>query len=209
MHTFGLTGGIASGKSTVAERLRARGVAVVDADAIARDVVARGTEGLSEVVARFGASILADDGTLDRKRLGAVVFGDEASRRALNSIVHPKIAAKTADALARLEAQGAVLAAYDAALLVENGLADAFRPLVVVSAPEALQVERIVLRDGLGEEEARARVAAQLPLASKREAADFVIENASTRSALMTATDDVLAALCARLGLDVARFPAP
>lgn len=182
---------------------------MVDADAIARRVVAPGTDGLAAIVARFGRDVLGDDGALDRKRLGAIAFTDAGARRDLNAILHPRIAAETGSELARLEAEGVALVAYDAALLVENGLADAFRPLVVVSAPEALQIERMKARDGLSETEARSRIAAQLPLGTKRAAADFVIENDGTRDALVAATDATLEAVCARLGLDAGCFPTP
>src|SRR5580658_10202629 len=129
MRVFGLTGGIASGKSTVAARFAARGVPVLDADAFAREVVAIGTEGLAEVVAAFGAGVLFPDGSLDRKALAAIVFADETSRRRLQAITHPRIAALTATRTAELAGREP-LACYEAALLVENGLADAFRPLV-------------------------------------------------------------------------------
>lgn len=201
MHVFGLTGGIASGKSTVGKRFRERGVPVVDADALARDVVARGTEGLAAVVAAFGEGVLLPDGSLDRTKLGALVFASPERRAALNGIVHPLIARASRDVLARLAAEGAELACYEAALLVENGLADAFRPLVVVAAPEEVQVARMRERDGLGEAEARARIAAQKPLHEKIAVADHVITNDADRDALTNAADAVLDAIRASLGL--------
>jgi dephospho-CoA kinase len=207
VHLFGLTGGIASGKSAVAARLRQRGLPVIDADQLAREAVALGSEGLAEVVARFGESILLPDGNLDRKKLGREVFGDDEKRAALNAIVHPRVSALTFKASAKLRDDGEPLACYEAALLVENGLSDAFRPLVVVSAPEDVQVARATARDGSTPEEARARVRAQTPLAEKVRAADFVIENVGSLDDLHRRTDEVLAAICAKVGVGVERYP--
>jgi dephospho-CoA kinase len=189
---FGLTGGIASGKSTVAARFRERGLPVVDADALAREVVAPNSDGLAAVVAAFGDGVLAPDGSLDRKRLGEIVFAEEARRKRLNAIVHPRIGALTMERAAALEARGERAACYEAALLVENGLAEAFRPLVVVAVPEAVQIARMLARDGATEAEARARIAAQLPLADKVKLADHVIENSGTIEATRARADQVL-----------------
>jgi dephospho-CoA kinase len=196
---FGLTGGLASGKSTVAARLRAQGLPVLDADALARDAVAPGTEGLAEVVRAFGPEVLLPDGSLDRARVAALVFTDEGRRRQLNAIVHPRIAALTAERAAALEAQGEPLACYEAALLVENRLADAFRPLVVVAVPEATQIARAMARDGATEEQVRGRLAAQLPLADKVAVADHVIDNTGDQAATERQADEVLAAIRARV----------
>lgn len=192
---FGLTGGLASGKSTVAARFRHHGVPVIDADQLAREVVAPGSEGLAAVVAAFGDGVLAADGSLDRARMAALAFGDAAHRATLNAILHPRIGALTAERAAALAAAGEPLACYEAALLVENGLADAFRPLVVVALPESVQVSRAVARDGGTEEQARARIAAQLPLAKKVSLADFVIDSSGSREATEAQADDVLTAI--------------
>ncbi|KYG04368.1 dephospho-CoA kinase [Sorangium cellulosum] len=197
---FGLTGGLGSGKSTVAARFRAQGLPVIDADALARDVVAKGTEGLAEVVRAFGPEVLAPDGSLDRARVAAIVFDDPDKRRRLNAIVHPRIGALLLERAAEIEARGEPLACYEAALLVENGLADAFRPLVVVAVPEAVQLARAMARDGATEEQVRARLAAQLPLADKVAVADHVIDNAGDRAATERQADEVLAAIRAKLG---------
>jgi dephospho-CoA kinase len=130
------------------------------------------------------------------------VFGDPEKRRLLNSILHPRIGALTAEKAAALDAAGHRLACYEAALLVENGLADAFRPLVVVAAPEAVQIERATARDAASEDQVRARIAAQLPLATKIAAADHVIENAGDRAAAERRADEVLDAIRRKLGLD-------
>ncbi len=207
MHLFGLTGGIASGKSTVAARLRRRGVPVVDADELAREVVAPGAEGLAAVVAVFGSSVLGPAGELDRKAVAAIVFSDEGRRRQLNAILHPLISRRTMERSSELARRGEALAAYEAALLVENGVADAFRPLVVVACPEAVQIARIQSRDGATRDEALARVRAQKPLAEKVAAADFVIETDQPVAATRARVDEVLDALCRRLGVDPARYP--
>lgn len=195
IRVFGLTGGLASGKSTVAARFRARGVPVIDADQIAREVVEPGSEGLDRVVEAFGEGVLAPDGSLDRAKLGDLVFAAPERRRALNGILHPRIAALSAQRIAALDAAGEPLACYEAALLVENYLGDAFRPLVVVAVPPEVQIARARLRDGSTEEQARARVAAQLPLATKIAAADHVIDNAGDAAATERRADEVLDAI--------------
>lgn len=191
----------------MAARLRARGVPVIDADALARDAVAIGSEGLAEVVTAFGADVLGPDGGLDRKNVAAIVFADAEKRRTLNAIVHPRVTALTFEHAARLRDEGHPLACYEAALIVENGVADAFRPLIVVAAPEEVQVARACARDRATPDEARARIRAQMPLADKVKVADFVIDNTGTLADLEARTDEVLAAICARLGIDPARYP--
>jgi dephospho-CoA kinase len=200
MRVFGLTGGIASGKSTVAKRLRERGIPVIDADQLAREVVRAGTDGFDAVVAAFGSDVVGPDGELDRKRLGAQVFADAEARRKLNAIVHPRIFAKSAAEVARLRDEGHPVACYEAALLVENGLSEGFRPLVVVALPLTTQVERVMARDGLTRAEALARIEAQLPLAEKVAMADYVIDNDGSLADLEARTDGVLAAIRASAG---------
>jgi dephospho-CoA kinase len=195
IRVFGLTGGVASGKSTVAQRFRERGLEVIDADRIARDVVEPGTDGLAEVVAAFGGDVLRSDGTLDRPKLGALVFADPEARRRLNAILHPRIGAETRRRIAELDARGVALAVYEAALLVENGLADAFRPLVVVAVEPGEQRRRLVARDGLDAAEADRRIGAQLPLADKIAVADHVIRNDGTLEDLRRRADEVLDAI--------------
>jgi dephospho-CoA kinase len=209
MHLFGLTGGIASGKSAVAARMRARGLPVLDADALAREVVAKGTDGLAAVVAAFGDEVLTARGELDRKRVAEIVFRDTGARRKLNAILHPRIGALTAVRTQELAARGEPLACYEAALIVENGLADMFRPLVVVSAPEDVQIARTVARDGATEAEARARVNAQMSLAAKAAVADIVLENTGTLAELLQRADAVLDQVCRAQNLDPARYPPP
>ena len=206
MHVFGLTGGIASGKSAVAARFRERGVPVIDADALAREVVAPGTEGLAAIAAELGAHLVAPDGTLDRKKVAAEVFGDPKKLARLNAITHPRIAALSMKRTAELAARGEPLACYEAALLVENRLTDAFRPLVVVAAPLETQVARARARDAADEPAVRARIAAQLPLAEKVRVADVVVQNDGTLDELRARADEALDEVCRRVGIDPARY---
>ncbi len=201
MHLFGLTGGIACGKSRVATHIRARGIPVIDADELAREVVAPGSEGLSALVGAFGPGILLPEGALDRKAMGKMAFADETTRQRLNAIVHPRIAARAVERATELGAAGVPLACYEAALLVETGSAERFRPLVVVACPEAVQLARIRSRDGLTSADALSRVRAQAPLLDKVALADFVIDTSGPVERTEGRTDEVLAAIRVRLGL--------
>ena len=191
MRIYGLTGNIGSGKSTVARQLARRGVPVVDADLLAREVVQPGQPALREIAARF-PGVVSADGQLDRKALGARVFADEAERRALNAIVHPRIAQETAARMARLAEEGHPLAVYEAALIVENGMQAGLDGLIVVTVPPELQLQRLLLRDGLPEAEARARIASQLPAEEKIRLADFVIDNTGSQEALVLQVEALL-----------------
>ncbi len=205
MEVIGLTGGIACGKTAVAQLFHARGVPVVDADQVARDVVLPGSEGLAAVVASFGADVLGPDGSLDRKRLGQRVFGDDEARRRLEGILHPRIGAESFARLSALSAEGHGFALYDAALLVENGSHKNFPALIVVTAQPEVQLARLVARDGLTAEEARARVAAQLPLARKVAAATWVVDNSGSRARLEARAAEVYAALVVAHGAPARR----
>jgi dephospho-CoA kinase len=206
VHLFGLTGGIASGKSTVAARLRARGVPVIDADELAREVLRAGSEGLREVVQAFGTGVLDTSGVLDRKALARIVFADDAKRRKLNAITHPRIGALSAERAAELARRQEALACYEAALIVENGIADAFRPLVVCACPESVQAARLQSREGLSEQDALARIRAQKPVAEKVAVADYVIDTGGTLEHNARQTDDVLRDICLRLGIASDRY---
>jgi dephospho-CoA kinase len=192
LNVFGLTGGIGSGKSTAAALFRERGVPVVDADELAREAVALGSAGLAEVVSAFGPQIRAADGSLDRKQLGALVFADPEARKRLNAITHPIVRRLSQERFATLDSQGVTLAGYDVPLLFEVGLDAVLRPIVVVVAREATQLERILARDGISEEAARERMAAQLPLAEKQKRADYVLYNNGTPEALGAQVDALL-----------------
>jgi len=184
---IGLTGGIASGKSLVAELLAAHGAIIIDADVLARKVVARGTPGLAAVVDRFGAGVLLPDGSLDRKALGAVVFGDVEARRDLEAIIHPAVRARAAE-LTAAAPHGAVVVQV-IPLLVETGQQDAFDRVVVVDVDPAVQLARIRHRDGLGESDAVARIRAQASREARLAAADVVLRNDGTRAELAAAVD--------------------
>ncbi len=198
LQVFGITGGIGTGKSRVAAMLRERGVPVVDADELAREAVAPGSPGLAEIVQSFGPGVLAADGSLDRKGLAALVFTDETARKRLNAITHPRVRQLAQARFAELAQQGVSLAGYDVPLLFEVGLEQLLRPVVVVAASEDTQLARIVARDGAGGADARARTAAQLPLAEKRRRADYVLENDGSLAELSAQVDGLLEKLRAR-----------
>jgi dephospho-CoA kinase len=177
---IGLTGGIASGKSLVAATLRELGAPVVDADLLARQVVEPGQPALAELAARFGPDVIAADGTLDRKRVGEIVFADPAARADLNRITHPRIAAAGQAEILRHTEAGAKVIIYEAALIVENGMHRALGGLIVVAVPREVQLARLMKRDGIDATAAEQRLAAQLPLGDKVAVATHVIDNAGT-----------------------------
>ena len=177
MHTVGLTGGIGSGKSAVSRLLRSYGAAVVDADLVAREVVDVGTPGLAAVVDAFGSDVLREDGSLDRPALGRRVFSDPAALARLNAITHPLIGKRTGELFRAAVEHGAPVVVHDVALLVENGLTGNYDAVVVVAASPQTQLDRLVRLRGMSEEDARARIAAQLPLEDKLAVATHVIRN--------------------------------
>jgi dephospho-CoA kinase len=195
LRLVGLTGGIASGKSTFAALLRARGVPVVDADALARAAVAPGTPALAEIARAFGPQVIAPDGTLDRRRMAAVVFADPEARRRLEAIVHPAVRRLLLEETARLSRDGHDLAFYDVPLLFEVGLERDLDSVVVVHAPRPLLRERLVRRDGLDPADADARLAAQMDVEEKAARADFVVENVGPEGRLAEKADRLLADL--------------
>ena len=176
MLLVGLTGGIGSGKSTVARMLEERGAIVLDADALARSVVEPGTPGHDLVVDRFGANILAPGGNIDREALASIVFADPAARRDLEEIVHPEVRRLFAEECERHN-DSDVVVVFSAPLLVETGMHTAFDVLLVVSASVETQIERLMRDRGMGEDQVRARIAAQLPLEDKAAVADVLIDN--------------------------------
>ncbi len=189
----GLTGGVASGKSTVSTMLAELGAIVVDSDAIAREVVEPGTEGLAAVVEAFGEEILTEDGRLDRPKLGAIVFADEERRKVLEGILHPLIGARSA---ALVEAAGPDdLVIHDIPLLVEAGIAGTFDAVVVVDAPVELQVERMLRDRGWTREDAESRIAAQATREDRLAAATYVIENTGSLDDLRARVQEVYDAL--------------
>ena len=185
MRLFGLTGGIASGKSTVSRMLRELGAHVLDADVLAREVVEPGTPGLAAIAARF-PDVLTPDGRLDRAKLGARVFGNPTERAALNAIIHPLVGQAFLEKMQALAAQGLERVIYDVPLLIENGLQAGMDGVLLVWVPRPLQKSRLMARDGLDEAAAEARLGSQLPLDGKREHATWIVDNsgelASTRA---------------------------
>jgi dephospho-CoA kinase len=200
MLLVGLTGGIASGKSTVSARFAdLHGFPVVDADLVARAVVEPGTPALAEIAEHFGPDVIADDGTLDRPALAAVVFADDAQREFLNAITHPRIGEAMQAAVAELaDHDGPVV--VDSPLLVEMGHAPAYPLIVVVAAPPEVQLQRLLDDRGMDEAEARGRIASQAPLAEKLAVATHVIDNAGTLDELHARIDEVAADLRRRVG---------
>jgi dephospho-CoA kinase len=175
MLKVGLTGGIGAGKSEVSRLLVEHGAVLIDADRIAREVVAPGTPGLAAVVAAFGEDVLAEDGSLDRPKLGAIVFADPEKLAVLNGIVHPLVGERSR-ALEEAAAEDAVVV-HDVPLLTENGLAPLYDLVVVVDADPATQLDRLVRLRGMTEQDARARMAAQATREQRREIADLVVDN--------------------------------
>ncbi len=199
MLTVGLTGGIGAGKSAVAELLASYGAVIVDSDAIAREVVEPGTPGLAAVVAEFGQEVLAADGSLDRARLGGIVFADDERRRALNAIVHPLVRERSA-ALQAAAGPDAIVV-NDVPLLTENGLAGLYDVVVVVDAAPATRLDRLVRLRGMAEDEARARMAAQATREERLAVADIVVDNDGTPEELARRVREVWQELVARTGV--------
>ncbi|HTG81981.1 MAG TPA: dephospho-CoA kinase [Geobacteraceae bacterium] len=180
MRVIGLTGGIASGKSTVANILARLGAAVVDADQLAREVVAPGEAAYRELVAEFGEAILKPDRTIDRPTLGKIVFADPAARKRLEAITHPAIGRMAEQRLAELKQAGAEIVFYVAPLLIEAGITSRVDEVWVVYLDEPTQLERLIVRDGISREDALRRLAAQMPMDEKKKYGTVVIDNRGT-----------------------------
>jgi dephospho-CoA kinase len=195
----GLTGGLATGKSTVSDIFRALGCVVLDADALAREVVEPGQPALAAIVREFGPEVLRADGALDRKRLGAVALADPERRKRLEGLTHPAIRARYLARLAELEAQGfAGIVVWDAPVMIESGGYRDVDRLVVVVTDEATQRARAMARDG-DRADAERKIASQMPLAEKARLADYVIDNSGERATTEARTREVHAALLADL----------
>nr|WP_216622793.1 dephospho-CoA kinase [Corallococcus exercitus] len=191
-----MTGGIASGKSTVSRMLRELGARVLDADVLAREVVEPGTPGLTRIADRF-PGVVGPDGRLDRVKLGAHIFADPAERAALNAIVHPEVRALFLQKLQELEAEGVTHAVYDVPLLIETGLHSAMEGVAVVWVPREAQKARLMARDGLDATQAEARLQAQMPLDDKRAHATWVIDNSGAPEATRPQVEAVWRAMLA------------
>jgi dephospho-CoA kinase len=178
---LGITGGIASGKSFVADVFRRLGAAVISADELAREVVRPGGKVLERLVEHFGRSVLAGDGTLDRDVLGKKIFADEKQRRVLNALIHPAIASLAEQRLAEARRADPPLIVYEAPLLFEAGAQNRVDAVLVVKVDPQVQLERLMERDGIDEASARRKIAAQMSQAEKLARADFVIDNSADR----------------------------
>lgn len=190
MKFIGLTGGIATGKSTVTAMLRALGAKVLDADELAREVVAPGSEGLAEIAARW-PDVIAPGGSLDRQKLGAHIFHSPEARKALDAITHPRIQARVLAETSRLAAAGERVCFYDAALLIENRLHQAMDGVVLVVVPREVQLQRLMARNGISREEAEARIASQLPLDEKKRHATWLVDNSGPLEATRAQVEKV------------------
>jgi dephospho-CoA kinase len=199
MLRVGLTGGIGAGKSEVSRRLAAQGAIVIDADLTAREVVAPGTDGLAEVAAAFGPGILAADGSLDRAKLGDLVFADQDQLARLNAIVHPLVGKR----MRELEdsAGPAAIVVHDVPLIAENNLADGYDLVVVVDVPPRIQADRLVRLRGMSRDQARARIAAQAGRERRLAIADMVVDNSGSLAELDRQVGDLWAELRRRAAL--------
>ena len=195
MLLVGLTGNIGSGKSTVAQMLSERGATIIDADVLARRAVELGTPAFGKIVARWGSSILAPDGHLDRAALRRVVFGDHAQLEELNQIVHPEVERLRVRLIDQAKRRGDQVVVCDIPLLFERHMTDRFDRIVLVDSHRAIRLERLVKERGLRETEAMDMIAAQMPAELKRARADFIIENDGTFAQLERRVHDVWTAL--------------
>jgi len=192
----GLTGGIGAGKSEVSRRLVAKGAVLIDGDAIAREVVRPGTPGLAAIVAEFGADVLLPDGTLDRPKLGRIVFNDPEQLAKLNAITHPLIGRRSQELFESAPEDGIVV--YDMPLLVENNLGSLHDAVIVVDVPVEVQLERLVKLRGMTEEDARSRIAAQATREQRHAVADYLVDNTGSLADLDARVDEIWADLVKR-----------
>ncbi|MGI5270883.1 dephospho-CoA kinase [Nonomuraea sp. CA-218870] len=196
MLKIGLTGGIGSGKSEVSRRLSAKGAVIIDADKIAREVVEPGTPGLARVVATFGDQVLRPDGSLDRDKLGSIVFADQEKLAALNAIVHPLVGQRVAEL--HNQAPDDAIVVYDVPLLAENGLAGMYDVVIVVDADDEVRLARLAEHRGMSEGDAKARIAAQATREDRLAVADLVIPNEGTLGDLDARVDEIWSELLER-----------
>ncbi len=204
---FGITGSIACGKSTVTKFMRKAGAMIVDADIIAREVVVPGSPGLQALIDTFGQEYILPDGNLNRPMLGTLVFEDPAQLQVINKIMFPLIHVESRKQIQAFVDQGYELVGYDAALIIEQGNADKFRPLVVVVAPADIQLTRLMSRNNLSEAEARARIDKQLSSVEKSAYADFIIETNGTLDELESKTISVLSEIKSLAGRQAQNNP--
>lgn len=190
---IGLTGGIASGKSTVAQLLAEKGAWIVDADQLARDVVGVSSSALAEISQSFGPGVIAEDGSLDRPQLGRLVFADAEARERLNGIVHPRVLELSRQEIRQAQESGAQLVVYDVPLLYETARSGEFDGTLIVWVDPLTQLLRLRQRTGLTEDEGRQRIASQMPLTRKRELATWVVDNSGSREATQAQVESLWA----------------
>ncbi|MBI2058910.1 MAG: dephospho-CoA kinase [Nitrospirae bacterium] len=191
MQTIGLTGGIATGKSTVARYLVQFGASLIDADEVAHEIILPGRPAYDEIVRAFGSVVLAADRAIDRIALGQIVFTDPQKRRLLNGITHPRIGESIALGLQSKAQSGCTICVVEAALLIENGRADLLRPMIVVSTDLETQIHRLMVRDRIARVEALAKIESQMPVAEKAKKADFVVDNSGPLESTYAQTREV------------------
>lgn len=191
IRVIGLTGGIASGKSTVARFFEERGVPVIDADQLARTAVQPGSPALESIVAAFGSEVIAADGSLDRKRLGAMIFADESERHKLEAILHPEIGRLSEESILKAAAAGHRILLYMAPLLIEAGVTDRVDEIWVVTVRPDVQLERLMQRDGISREAALNIIASQMPLSEKEQYGKVVIDNSGTEEQTLRILEDI------------------
>ncbi|GBC60864.1 dephospho-CoA kinase [Desulfonema ishimotonii] len=189
MIVAGLTGGIATGKSTVSDFFSAAGAQIIDADRIAREVVEKGKPAWREITAHFGQDILLPDGEIDRQRLGDIIFSAPKEKQILNRIVHPHVFREMETQRQQIQNSSPdAIVIQDVPLLIESGMHKHLKPVIVVYVPEKFQLERLMKRDNISEAAARARIAAQMPIEEKKKQADIVIDNSGSREQTRTQT---------------------
>jgi dephospho-CoA kinase len=189
---IGLTGGIASGKSTVASLFNEFGFAVISADHIAREITAPHSPTLTKIIEHFGHDIIHPDGSLNRKKLAYIVFSQPSKRQILNAIMHPQIASRSAELIAQHRLQLTAQLIYELPLLFENQLQDMFDLVILVAIPRELQLQRLILRDQISQREASDRIDSQMPLEQKRHLADYIIENTQSLEQLRRDVSEII-----------------
>lgn len=192
MFKLGLTGGIATGKTTISNYLKTKRIPVLDADEYARKVVEPGTPGLTDIVNTFGKQVLQSDGSLNRKLLGQIIFNDMTARQKLNDITHPRIQQMMTDELQKLAKDKTPLVILDIPLLLENHNIAGADAIMVVTVPESIQLNRLMQRNNLNKGEAQRRIDAQMPLSEKEKLADFIVDNSGTIANTLTQVDKVI-----------------
>ena len=193
MKLFGLTGGIASGKSTVAAKLRELGAAIVNADILSREVVEPDQPAWQKIVEQFGSGVIQADRTLDRQMLRKIIFDDPGARKRIEAIIHPRVRALAEQRIAEHQAAGAEIIVYEVPLLFEGNIHHWLRPVVLVACDPEIQIKRLQLRDNVSEADARKHIAAQMSLDEKRKLADYIIENNGSLADLERQVEEVLA----------------